>query len=329
MASRKYTVGRPTQEVRLKDWPAGQVAQFKRAIEMLETELNTTVASQIEQGAKRVVSARVPRVTGLTVTSGFKNFQINFNEAKGINDLLFYEIQKDNFANFKNPTTYTTPQTTLTIPTAEEREVIYIRVRVMNSKFQVGPWSAAVSVTGSGNFRINTIRGERTTLEIAPEDFNTWIDIQTISINVGQSALSASVQPGLVTLMSVDYGEAPPEKRFITYHNAKFRMLRNGVELTTAGQWICSNSSTYDNKAGEGLTSTQKEEEASFGVIITPFESFVNKTVTYTIQAYIIDEASVAETWTSDEIASSGVTLIDNPLIVIDNFDILEIIQIT
>ena len=315
MASRKYTVGRPTQEVRLKDWPAGQVAQFKRAIEMLETELNTTMASQIEQGVKRVVSARVPRVTGLTVTAGFKNFQINFNEAKGINDILFYEIQKDNFANFKNPTTYNTPQTTLTIPTAEEREVIYIRVRVMNSKFQVGPWSATISVTGSGDFRISTTKGERTTLNIASADFDTWVDVQSLSISVGASALSVNIQPGVVERIDTDLPSGSVYTASSSSHGVTFRLMKNGVEVTNAGKAYVAPFATYvyQPEAEEMNEEEQKVEKAEFGVIISPLETCVNTTLTYTLQAYV-----------NSEISSST-----DALIIVDTFEILEIVQAT
>jgi len=68
--------------------------------------------------------------------------------AKGIDDLLYYEVQQDTTSSFANPTTYKIPQTTLTLPTTEEHQSIYIRVRCVNSRFEVGPWSTTANATG-------------------------------------------------------------------------------------------------------------------------------------------------------------------------------------
>jgi hypothetical protein len=316
MAERKYTIGRPTQEVRLRNWKGGQSAQFKKAMDFLESELNSAMAAQVAQGAKRVISSRIPTVTGLSVVAGFKSFQITFNEARGISNLLFYEIQKSATANFASSTTFTTPQTTLTIPTSTEREQIYVRVRVLDSKFQAGPWSSTDSATGSSSLRISTTRGARVTLEIAPADFDTWVNVTSVTLQPTVAAISISVQPGVLSLMAFDTTPAPPVVQFSNLHTVDFRILKNGVEYTNAGTIRIVTTSSYVNNSGEAENSEVRTEEASFGVLISPLETFTNgETLTYTVQASVVSDSTV-------------VTL-NNPIVVIDNFDVLEIIQVT
>mgnify|MGYP001602115811 CR=1 FL=1 len=331
MADRKYTIGRPTQEVRLRNWKGGQAAQFKKAMDFLESELNSAMAAQVAQGAKRVISNSIPAVTGLSVTAGFKSFQITFNEARGISNILFYEIEKSGTANFASSTTYTTPQTTLTIPTNTEREQIYVRVRVLNSKFQAGPWSSTDSATGSSNFRISTTRGARTTLEIAPADFDTWVDVMSVTVQPTVSAISVSIQPGLLTRMTYETSPAPPTRTRITYHTMKYRLLKNGVEYTDIGTIQLLSSASYFNNSGESETTEVGSEKAVFGVLVSPLETFANgETVTYTIQAFVVynDPDYGILTYTIDE-SSNILTVIDNPVAVIDNFDVMEVIQVT
>jgi len=326
----RYQLGRPTQEVRLRNWKPGQAAQFKKSIEILEGELNIAMAAQVDQGGKRVFVASIPKVTGLSVTAGFKSFQIKFNPAKGIQNLLFYEVQKDTSSSFANPTVYTIPQTTLTIPTGNERETIYIRVRVINSKFQVGQWSAIDSATGSSNFRINTTRGDRTTLEIDTADFNTWIDVQTLLIPTTTAAISVSAQPGVRARMSFETTAAPPSRRRNSYYTIKFRLLKDGIEYTNAGQSTIFATSIYQNDAEEGGNAEYKEETTVFGVIISPLVTYTNsETVEFILQAYVLQDSGTWEFTGSSDQDFNLFQVIDNPIVVIDNFDVLEVIQVT
>lgn len=323
MASRKYTTARPMQEVRLKSWPAGKVAQFKRAIELLEGELNDTMASQIAQGAKRVISARVPKVTGLTLKAGFKNFTIAFSPAKGITDLLFYEIQKDSTSSFASPTTYTVPQTSLTIPTTEEREQIYVRVRCMNSKFEVGPWSTSVGATGSSNFRITVTRQAAYTVNIPAADFidedingvRTWIDVGGLTYVPTTASMCLHIHAGIHSYVTQDESSHTPEVVVSnSISSARFRLLRNGVELTNAGTMECSASSNYDNRFGEGNDQYSRTENAVVSTLVTPFE-------TYTGQESAVEYTLQISGGTSTINASDGVNVI------VDCFDLMELVQ--
>lgn len=317
MASRKYTTGRPMQEVRLRNWPAGQVAQFKNAIELLETELNDTMASQIAQGAKRVVSPRVPKVTGLTIKAGFKNFTISFAPAKGITDLLFYEIQKDSTSSFANPTTFTIPQTTLTIPTSEEREQVYFRVRCMNSKFEVGPWSTSVSATGSSNFRITVTRQAASTTTITTtyqdilDDTTDWVDVGGVSYTPSGASMCLHVHAGIHPISD---GLAGNSFEPIV----DFRLLRNGVEFTDAGKLTCYG--LFINAGLHGGAANNLEETAHVGTLVTPFETYTGQeaVVNYTLQVRVLSSTNVSDGTNDDQ----------DLVIVIDCFDIVELVQV-
>lgn len=318
MASRKYTTGRPMQDVRLRNWPAGKVAQFKRAIEILETELNDTMASQIAQGSKRVVSARVPKVTGLTIKAGFKNFTISFAPAKGITDLLFYEIQKDSTSSFADPTVFTVPQTTLTIPTTEEREQVYFRVRCMNSKFEVGPWSSSVSATGSSNFRITVTRQAASTTTISVnnvdilDDTADWEDVGGVTYTPSGASMCLHIHAGV---HAISDGRAGDSGEWVVH----FRLLRNSVEFTDAGKMV-----VYGNFVNSGLfggAANNLAEVAQVGTLVTPFETYTGQesSVSYTLQARVTN-ASIMTTDLSPAVMSIT--------IVVDAFDVMEMVQV-
>ena len=322
MASRKYTTGRPMQDVRLRNWPAGKAAQFKRAIEILETELNDTMASQIAQGSKRVISPRVPKVTGLAINAGFKNFVITFAPAKGITDLLFYEIQKDSTSSFADPTSFTTPQTSLTIPTTTEREQVYFRVRCMNSKFEVGPWSSAVSATGSSNFRITVTRQDPYVVNIPAADLEydaiageyPSVDIGGVTYTPTEASMCVHVHAGVHAYVTRDVTTHSPEVVVNNEIQAIFRLLRNGVVLTDAGTAMAAATGTYDNQFGESNDQFSRTEQATIVTFVTPFETFTGQesSVTYTLQMQPL---------------SVTVDSADGVNVVVDMFDIMEVVQ--
>lgn len=323
-----YTVGRPIQEVRLRNWPAGKTAQLKRAVELLENQLNTTMAAQVDQGSKAVVSSRVPKVVNLQIHAGFKNFQVTFDDAKGIDDLLFYEIQQDTTGNFSNPTVYRIPQTTLTLPTTVEHQQIFIRVRAQNSRFEVGPWSASVHATGSSNFRITVNRSARTTVEVALSDLDNWVDITGVTYTPTAAAMCIHIHAGMFT------HDTDPKNNItaVTYTSSisnqmRFRVLRDGVELTNAGQQRIEGFATYtieSNTADTGWIGRRKEM-VDIGTMVTPFETFLGNedSVTFILQAKLTSEQGLTAR------ASSTGHNVDNEsvTVIVDAFDVMEIIQ--
>jgi hypothetical protein len=323
-----YTVGRPLQDVRLRNWPAGKVAQLKRAVSLLEDQLNTTMAAQVDQGTAAKVSARVPKVTGLAIHAGFKNFQVTFNDAKGIDDLLFYEVQQDTTSNFPNPTIFRIPQTTLTMPTTQEHQSIFIRVRAQNSKFEVGPWSTTVHATGSSNFRITVNRQDRTTKTIALANLDVWTDIIGVTYTPTAAAMCINIHAGVFTTNSDNRLNLPGSGTYSSEvaNAVTFRLLRNGVELTNCGTMDINGDSTYllEPASADVNWFLMRREMTEVGTLITPLETFTGNeaAVTFILQARLNTSANTFRTSTSgSNVANEGLTII------VDAFDVMEIVQ--
>ncbi len=324
----KYTIGRPIQDVRLRNWPAGKVAQLKRAVELMETELNKTMATQVNQGQARVLSAKVPKVTGLAVSAGFKNFLITFNASKGIQDLLFYEIQKDSSPKFSSPTTYTIPQTTLTIPTTVEHEAVWFRVRVMNSKFEVGPWSKTVNATGSSNFRISVTRQVKQTVNLTWATRDTWFDVASATYAPTAASMFLHIHAGVWTKNTAVKTPTTLSATRYSVSNTNlvdFRIMRDGVELTNAGTMEIEGTATYLVRANSEDTQYQQEREEVYDAhtIITPFETFIGNEapVVFVLQAILRGSGS------SRTASGIGVVKLDEATVNVDCFDVVELVQ--
>lgn len=325
----KYTVGRPTQEVRLRNWPAGQAAQLKHAISLLETELNKAIASQTDQGTARKLSPRVPKVTGLSVRAGFKNFQITFNEAKGINNLLFYEIQKSSVANFATSRSYHIPQTTLTIPTETENETIYVRVRCVNTKFEVGPWSDSETQIGSSNFRINVTKTPPFSIFL-DKTSNEWTGIATITYNPIFGSVCLNCHVGVMAYdarnFSVDNPTGDEPNTVILQEQdiaVEFRFTKDGVEIP--GRFTCSVNAL--NAIGDGSGRT---EMILYSSMVSPFDSFtgIENPIEFKLEARIAADSNSRKQYIDASIDTFTEPLYD-PLLKVDMFELLEIIQVS
>lgn len=328
MAS-KYTIGGLLGNVRLTDWPAGQAAQLKTAIQKLEAQLNTTMAAQVDQGAKRVFNPKVPKVTGLTVNAGFKNFHVFFNDAKGISDLLFYEIQKDSTSSFANPIVYTQPQATLTIPTTEEHETVFFRVRVLNSQFEVGPWSTTEMATGSSNFRITVTRQDRQATVLPWLTPNVWVDVASTTYSPTAASMFINIHAGIYTQISADTDIFNAVRYGANNFNfAYFRILQDGVELTNAGTMQLQGSGDYLMHANtEDVPFDEtRTEETEIGTIVTPFQTFIGDepSTTFVLQAKLDTLSTTPSTRTA---TNRGVATTDDAIVVVDCFDVVELVQ--
>ena len=323
--SSKYSIGRPTQEVRLRNWPAGRVAQFRKAVELLETQLNETMAAQVDQGERRVVSTSVPKIINLSVRSGFKNFQLNFDAAKGIKDLLFYEIQKSGTANFAESISYKIPQTSLTVPTQTERESVYFRVRCINSKFMVGPWSASVHATGSSNFRIAITRTAPSEVLIASDEHDTWMDVGGLTFNATAAQVSLHLHAGVHAIVQNKFDGTNGSAIVYTADvSVVMRILKDGIPL---GGQMNVHARSSNERATAPLTFVKLENVVT-GSLVTPFEAFTGEegSVVYTVQAKVLSETFL---YTLVGANSTLQTFNDDVGIAIAAIDLLEIIQST
>lgn len=344
-ADRKYTIARPIQEVRLRKWSPGNVAQFKRVVENLESELNTAMAAQVAQGAKRIISLKVPQVTGLAVRAGFKNFQLTFNQAKGIKNLLFYEIQKSTAVTFTDDvtTTYTVPQTSLTIPARTELQENHFRVRVVNAKFEVGVWSSIVAVTSRSFFRLGVFQtgnlsdsrssytdadadgfGDATVTDIAPAAFNTWVTVFTTTYSPSAADVSFQVHAGVQASCINHFTAGNGVVSQITNDaSVIFRVTRDGTpykERLNVRAW------GYQQRSGAVPSVFKRKEFMVFGTLVLGFESYDG---TESNTPYVVQAKVLSETCSSDD--TSGVlvarTYDDNVRIIVSSTTLFEVIQ--
>ena len=152
----EYRRGFPSQEIRLLDWPSGRASAMRLMINRLESALNDTLPAQVEQSAARKLNTQIPFILDLTITSGFRQFTVNFSVPPGLGgttrgaskhpdrQLLFYEIQHATTQAFSAPVILQTPQTDVLIGGFNLGQIRWFRVRVVNTKNQVSPWSETV-----------------------------------------------------------------------------------------------------------------------------------------------------------------------------------------
>ncbi len=148
----KYEVGRPLQDVRLRNWDAGRVNQLKLAVQRLESEVNKTLSSSSLQSQKRLTSDQVPFILDLSVSPGFKQVVINFTPPPGLGghprrQLLFYEIQHAADESFAGATTLRTPNNQVAIAGFALGETRSFRARVINTINEAGQYSSTRTVT--------------------------------------------------------------------------------------------------------------------------------------------------------------------------------------
>jgi len=350
-ASRKYSIGRPIQEVRLRKWKPGNASQFKKVVENLETELNQIMAAQVAQGLKRIVSRKVPLITGLTVRAGFKNFQLAFNPAKGLKNLLFYEIQKATASTFADSvtTTYTIPQTSLTIAARIPLQEVHFRVRAVNSKFEAGPWSNPTVATvarnffrlgvfHTGNFKTLTYDGngdpisdadadgitDATITDITPAQFDTWIDVGGATYSPSAADVCFTFHAGAQASCINHFTAGDGVARQITNDaSVVFRVTRNGVPYK---EQLNLRSWSYQLRTGAVPSVFTRKEFFVFGTMALGFETYdgTEPNTPYRVQAKVL-----SETCSSDQ--TSGVltarTYDDNVRITLNYTTIFEVIQ--
>src|SRR5262245_3121265 len=147
----EYQSGLPTQDLRLRNWPAGRINQLRLAVQRLEQEVNKGLANRVQQSARRVISDQVPFPLSLEAKPGFRQVEVNIGATPGLGghprrQLLFYELQHDASPTFPNPTVLETPQKHLVFGGLELGEVRSFRARVINTFNEASVWSETRTV---------------------------------------------------------------------------------------------------------------------------------------------------------------------------------------
>ncbi len=158
-------IGRPKQDVRMRNWSRGRLASLKLMITRIEEALDRAGASPIEESAARRFDDLVPFILDLDLDAGYRQYVMNFSTPPGLGgthpnrQLIFYEIQHDATAAFNNPTIIETPERHIIIGGVGTGETRFFRARTINTKFHASRWSKTVpSTTAQGVFQLTDIQ---------------------------------------------------------------------------------------------------------------------------------------------------------------------------
>lgn len=330
---RQYSIGRPLQEVRLRNWPAGRVALIKSAISKLEDELNKTVATEISQPEKRELNlVRVPKIVDLSTRSGIQTIQVLFTTPRGITDLLFYEIQHDTNQNFTDPTTVQTVQTNFILNSTPGVKRFF-RARTVNSRFQAGPWSDTSSGVTAGFNIVTTRLAEVSDLTtISSSNFDEWITVlDTTAFNYGgDSMISAHI--GMTPREATPVANIDRERRSTV--TGRFRLLIDEEVIPGAGEARWCNTS-LDESDGLGTVNPPfagpvfaLSEICTFHSIVTPFQTLAQGDHRYQLQARIESSESARFSRSTGGTPGTGTSATIRPVeININLVDITEVVE--
>lgn len=147
----EYTTGVPSNDLRLRNWPAGRLNVLRLAVQRLEQEVNRGLGNRAQQSLRRKISDQVPFPLNLEVKPGFRQAEINIGAAPGLGghprrQLLFYELQHDASPAFPNPTIIETAQKHLVLGGLGLGEVRSFRARVINTFNEASVWTETRTV---------------------------------------------------------------------------------------------------------------------------------------------------------------------------------------
>lgn len=328
----RFEIGRPSHEVRLQDWPAGRSNEFRLMINRLEEGLNDSLAAQVLQSGKRAVNNEIPFVLNSTVnaTGGYRQIELSFDAPPGLGgagrgatphpdrQLLFYEIQHDSTAAFASPVTIETPQTHLLIGGIGLGETRFFRIRVVNTKFQVSPWtSTVVGTAAQGKITVRTLPSVTDRIAAPIGEWQNMITHSVSALRFGAICVTAHIAIGTpqtdYTAGTKTYRAGPA---FV-----QVRILRkvNDGSFQEIGD-------RFRFAARPGYTGVKDgNAPMAFGTIITPFLQEApddDATITFTIQAMLLRNSQ----WRGGD--GSGNKVKSDPMFYLRNGRILEVLTV-
>lgn len=148
----EYKTGVPSQDLRLRNWPAGRLNLLRLVVQNLERQVNSSLANRVQQSLRRKFSNQVPFPLNLEAKPGFRQVEVNIGATPGLGghprrQLLFYELQHDRSPAFPDPTIIETPQKHVIIGGLALGETRSFRARVVNTFNEVSEWTETRTVT--------------------------------------------------------------------------------------------------------------------------------------------------------------------------------------
>ncbi len=291
-------------------------------VSRLEEALNDTLGAQVEQSAARQFNDDIPFILDLTLSSGFRQFEIDFTAPPGLGgagrgaaphpdrQLLFYEIQHSASAAFTSPTSIETPQTHIIAGGFGSGETRFFRARVINTKFQASRWTSTISATTAEGKIIST----------SIDDFNVPF---TAAIGTWQTIFSVVYEPSEgSTFVNVQLALGCPQED---------RGSRGGGPAHVQFRWLLDTGSGDVELEGvrtvmaaiPGNTETETgKAPMAFGSFMTPFRTLPGVgTVTYTLEG----RKRPGSEWKGGDGLSATATA--DPLVFVRNGKIVEILE--
>jgi hypothetical protein len=200
-----FKVEKPQQDINLRKWGAGRVAQLRVVMGHLEQAVNGPLAAQVAQSPSRKFNQFIPKIVEQNITTqvAWREIRAQFSEPRGLRDFLFYEAQfgvTENFAQFEG---FISPIPSFVFTQLIDNTTYYYRVRVVTKNGLVGPWSETQSGTTPFSQGFGLFDGTETIAAIAQDGWGAIFERTYTSIG-GKAYYSIDYEATILKSFPVD-----------------------------------------------------------------------------------------------------------------------------
>lgn len=284
---------KPSEEIRLRKWPPGRVSQLKIVVTSLEQAINSSLAGQVSQSAKRRFSEFVPVIPFQDISGEveFRELRVKFTPPKGLKNLLFYEFQISRTSGFFQFDTFESPDPSFVFGGLEDNTTYFIRIRVVTTDGLVGPFSDNLTATTPTAKASGALDTTETNSTVSTSTFST---IYTKTFETLGGKVYYSIQFNCQNLSAAGANN-------FEYSTIELRWLENEVQQ---GQFFLvtnyaygggsgpNSLSIYDGEvatAGDPLTTTTSFQTRKRGTFIQKFHSITSEELTVKLDARIVN----------------------------------------
>ena len=221
MAQFRRTV--PNQETRLRRWPAGRVNQLKLFLSHMRTATDSSLAAQVVQTGSRTFSQFFPKIVEQDIRTelSYREIRLIFKVPRGLRKFLFYEAQIARFENFNNFDQFQSPEPAFVFTALSPGTRYFIRVRVVSTEGEVGPWSDTFGLT-SLRARASSTFDNRTIGAVISDNWKTLASWEHEGVG-GRLLYMVNFETRIQQLLSPDFN--------LWWADQEFRFLENNVQV--------------------------------------------------------------------------------------------------
>lgn len=327
-----YRNARPQNDIRLRNWDSGRLAQLRLAVSRLETEINETLGASVAQSARRAISDQIPFILDLTLSPGYRQIQVDWSPPPGLGghpfrQLLFYEIQHADNAGFVGASVIQTPQTHVVIGGLESGELRFIRVRVINTENVASIWATDSATSARGRIIQTDLpeikAGKRLTLDVGK-----WQTVLEQSYEPVGGAITTNIHLALANISS---DVTVQDEDMVT--RAVYRGGPAGVqfrwELDTFNDTIADFITTdYGERTlltmrpGKAVPGGESPAPLAFGTFMTPF---IRPASGVDIKFRLLAAKVTGSEWKGPD--KSGSLTVSDPFLFVGNGKVIEILE--